>query len=111
MPRTRAKSRAPSVWLWVAMAAAAGALLLWYASSRENPGQTEGFRKFSNLTPFSKEQVWGAYRFSLANPGRVLNYIPCFCGCVYHGDTNNRDCYIDGFDGQGSPIFDPHAAG
>jgi len=85
------------------------ALLLW--PQGRGPAEAEAFRSFRNFTGFADEEVWTAYRFALANPGDILNYIPCSCGCVYHGDGNNRDCYINGFDPQGRPVWDPHAAG
>ncbi|MBI4234413.1 MAG: hypothetical protein HY686_08235 [Chloroflexi bacterium] len=71
----------------------------------------EPFRRFANQTSFSSGEVWEAYRFAVANPQDALNYIPCYCGCVHHGDSSNRECYIDGVDREGRPIFDSHAAG
>lgn len=93
--------------------ALAGALVLvaWQHSWGSTSAPLEPFRSFQNLTGFSNEEVWRAYRFGAANPGGVLNYIPCFCGCGAFGHTSNRDCYVSGFDGQGRPTFDLHAAG
>ena len=33
------------------------------------------------------------YRYAVANR-QVLQYIPCFCGCVNGGHTSNFDCYV-----------------
>ena len=33
------------------------------------------------------------YRYAAANHD-VLQYIPCFCGCVNGGHTSNFDCYV-----------------
>ena len=111
MPETKARSRASFLGALIVIVVAAGALALWYTNNRGGTGSVEGFQAFSNLTRFSDDQVWEAYRFAVANPSHVMDYTPCFCGCVSHGDTNKRDCYMDGFDGQGRLVFDPHAAG
>lgn len=33
------------------------------------------------------------YRYAASNHD-VLQYIPCFCGCVDGGHTSNFDCYV-----------------
>ena len=33
------------------------------------------------------------YRYAAANRA-VLQYIPCFCGCVDGGHASNFDCYV-----------------
>ena len=33
------------------------------------------------------------YHFAAANHD-VLQYIPCFCGCMNSGHTSNFDCYV-----------------
>ena len=33
------------------------------------------------------------YRYAVANKP-VLQYIPCFCGCVNGGHGSNYDCYV-----------------
>jgi uncharacterized protein with PCYCGC motif len=33
------------------------------------------------------------YRYAAANHD-VLQFIPCFCGCVASGHTSNFDCYV-----------------
>ncbi|MDQ2952751.1 MAG: hypothetical protein M3R54_10870 [Chloroflexota bacterium] len=33
------------------------------------------------------------YRFAIANRD-VLQYMPCFCGCVNAGHASNFDCYV-----------------
>ena len=46
------------------------------------------------------------YEFQLVN-GDLMKYIPCFCGCFMEdGHRNNRDCYIDTVNADGSVIFD-----
>ena len=111
MPSTKVAFAFPLRAALLVAVAAAVALTMWYVNIRGDVGPIEEFQSFGNHTSFSNGQVWEAYRFALANPGQVLDYIPCFCGCVAHGDTNNRDCYLDGFDSQSRPVFDPHAAG
>ena len=34
-----------------------------------------------------------AYRYAVANR-EVLQYMPCFCGCVDGGHASNWDCYV-----------------
>lgn len=87
------------------------ALTVWQQGRGSTSASLEPFRSFQNQTRFSNEEVWRAYRFGAANPGGVLNYIPCFCGCGAFGHTSNHDCYVKSVDGQGRPTFDPHAAG
>jgi len=33
------------------------------------------------------------YRYAVANRA-VLQWMPCFCGCVNGGHTSNFDCYV-----------------
>jgi protein-disulfide isomerase len=54
--------------------------------------------------------VQEAYRFALANPD-VLDVIPCYCGCGQVGHENNRMCYIQSENPDGSVVFDDHALG
>ena len=61
---------------------------------------------FGQLAPNVQE----AYRFALANPD-VLEVIPCYCGCGQVGHENNRMCYIQSEQDDGSVVFDDHALG
>ncbi|MBI4299381.1 MAG: hypothetical protein HY666_06445 [Chloroflexi bacterium] len=110
MPRVKSSPWNRRSSLIIASVAMLAVLLIWQYG--KSPGQREEeFVSFQNLTQFSDQEVRSAYRFAVANFPGLLSYMPCFCGCVYHGDTNNGDCYIDGFDGQGRLLFDPHAVG
>lgn len=55
-------------------------------------------------------EVQGAYRYAVAN-GDVLQYFPCYCGCVKGGHTSNKDCYIDEVRSDGSIVLDPMSFG
>lgn len=55
----------------------------------------------------SPSEVQEAYRFAVERPD-ILSFLPCYCGCVYHGDNSNWNCFIDGVDAQGTILFDPH---
>ncbi|MBI2165815.1 MAG: hypothetical protein HYU29_05365 [Chloroflexi bacterium] len=69
------------------------------------------YREFANWTSFSKEEVWEAYEFARANPGGVLDYMPCYCGCgIGHGHMNNWSCYIKDVKGDGMVEYESHAA-
>jgi len=50
-----------------------------------------------------------AYMYALSHP-HELEYLPCYCGCVNMGHTDNLDCYIAGTEDDGTVIWDPHAA-
>ena len=51
------------------------------------------------------QEVQEAYRFAVANPD-VLQYFPCYCGCVEDGHTSNKDCYIREQRPDGSVVLD-----
>jgi hypothetical protein len=55
-------------------------------------------------------EVQEAYRFAVANPD-VLQYMPCYCGCVNQGHTSNKDCYIDAIRADGLVVLDPISFG
>ncbi|MFQ5874459.1 MAG: PCYCGC motif-containing (lipo)protein [Dehalococcoidia bacterium] len=55
-------------------------------------------------------EVREVYRYALERPN-VLAYIPCYCGCENVGHGSSLDCFVDGFDSQGQPIFDSHGYG
>jgi hypothetical protein len=58
----------------------------------------------------SPADVQEAYRYALANPD-VLQYFPCFCGCVNQGHTSNKDCYIQQARPDGSFLLEPMSFG
>lgn len=46
------------------------------------------------------------YEFQLVN-GDLMKYMPCFCGCNMEDQhQNNRDCYIQAVNADGSVVFD-----
>ncbi len=55
-------------------------------------------------------EVQEAYRFAVAHPD-VLQYIPCYCGCVSHGHRSNWDCYVRETRADGSVVLDPMGFG
>ena len=55
-------------------------------------------------------QVQEAYRYAASRPD-VLQYIPCFCGCVAQGHTSVQDCYVAEFRSDGSVLLDPMSFG
>ncbi len=50
-------------------------------------------------------EVKEAYRFAVANP-QVLQYMPCYCGCVQDGHTSNKSCYVKEFRRDGTVVLD-----
>ena len=54
-----------------------------------NPAKDEWPEEFRQLPSATQD----LYRYAVANHD-VLQYIPCFCGCVNVGHTSNFDCYV-----------------
>ncbi len=50
-----------------------------------------------------------AYRYA-ADHGEILQYIPCFCGCVNIGHRHNADCYVAERPPGGRITFTSHGA-
>jgi hypothetical protein len=49
------------------------------------------------------------YDFQLVN-GDLMRYMPCFCGCGRtSGHRNNRDCYVQAVNADGTVVFDSMA--
>lgn len=49
------------------------------------------------------------YEFQILN-GPLMRYMPCFCGCQQEdGHRNNRDCYVEAVNPDGSVVFDTMA--
>jgi hypothetical protein len=54
-------------------------------------------------------EVQRLYEFQVTN-GALMRYMPCFCGCQsVDGHRNNRDCYIDRVNPDGTVVFDSMA--
>ncbi len=54
-----------------------------------DPAKDEWPEEFRQLPAATQD----LYRYAAANHA-VLQYIPCFCGCVNAGHTSNFDCYV-----------------
>lgn len=56
-----------------------------------------------------RPEVQGLYAFQVEN-GDLMRYMPCFCGCQWEdGHRNNRDCYVEAVNPDGSVVFDSMA--
>ena len=54
-------------------------------------------------------EIMDLYAFQVTN-GHIMRYMPCFCGCgMSDGHHNNRDCYIQAVNADGSVVFDAMA--
>lgn len=54
-------------------------------------------------------EVQHLYEFQVTN-GALMRFMPCFCGCgAEAGHRNNRDCYIEAVNPDGSVVFDAMA--
>jgi hypothetical protein len=54
-------------------------------------------------------EVKRLYEFQITN-GEVMRYMPCFCGCGQNdGHRNNRDCYVQQVNADGSVVLESMA--
>jgi len=54
-------------------------------------------------------EVRKLYEFQVQH-GEIMRYMPCFCGCGQSdGHRNNRDCYIQAVNPDGTVVFDSMA--
>ncbi len=56
------------------------------------------------------EYIQENYRYAVANQD-LLQWMPCFCGCVDMDHDNNFDCYVQEVRGDGSVLLDPMSFG
>lgn len=56
------------------------------------------------------EQTREAYRYAIDRPD-VLQWMPCFCGCVNDGHESNVDCFVRTRLTAGRVVLDPHGFG
>jgi hypothetical protein len=60
------------------------------------------------LVQFDPE-VRRLYEFQITH-GELMRWMPCFCGCGQSsGHRNNRDCYVQAVNADGSVVFDSMA--
>ena len=82
--------------LWLAL----GGLALWGCSP--SPGAPA---QLPDFVLQASAQTQEAYRYAAAHP-EVLQYMPCYCGCVNQGHTSNKDCFIKELRRDGSVVYD-----
>jgi len=58
----------------------------------------------------ASEQTREAYRYAIDRPD-VLQWMPCFCGCVNDGHKSNVDCFVRTRIAEGRVVLDPHGFG
>ena len=51
-----------------------------------------------------------AYRYAIDRPD-VLQWMPCFCGCVNDGHESNVDCFVRTRLAEGRVVLDAHGFG
>ena len=56
------------------------------------------------------EQTREAYRYAIDRPD-ILQWMPCFCGCVNDGHHSNVDCFVRTRLAEGRVVLDPHGFG
>ncbi|MCC6312462.1 MAG: hypothetical protein IT337_00510 [Thermomicrobiales bacterium] len=70
------------------------------------PGQDKWPQMFWDA-PTSVQET---YRYAVANQD-LLQWMPCFCGCVDQGHVSNADCYVEEMRDDGSVLLDPMSFG
>ena len=76
-----------------------GSLLAW-------PSEDRWPEIFYQAAPAVQE----TYRFAVANQD-LLQWMPCFCGCVDQGHMSNADCYVQEVRSDGSVLLDAMSFG
>ena len=74
-------------------------LLAWPAEDR--------WPEVFSQAPASVQDI---YRYAVANKN-LIQWMPCFCGCVEQGHTSNFDCYVKAERGDGSIVLDTMSFG
>ena len=54
------------------------------------------------------QDLHGVYAYAARNQ-RVLQHIPCYCGCVREGHRSSFNCFVSGFRADGTPIWTDHS--
>src|SRR3989442_171094 len=62
-----------------------------------------------DVSAATTRKIQRLYRYAVEH-GDELQYIPCFCGCYRFGHKSTRDCYVKGFNADGTLTFTSHAA-
>ena len=76
-----------------------GGAAWWLAAAddpvtRDNIGDQVQTRPRGQLPVFADSaDARALYKFAVEHP-EVLAFMPCVCGCVDHGHTSNRSCYV-----------------
>lgn len=78
-------------------------------SAAEEPNGDLSMVVWPDFVVASPPDVQDLYAFHVTS-GELMRYMPCFCGCsAGSGHHNNRDCYIQSVQPDGSVTFDPMA--
>jgi len=60
-----------------------------------------------SLVEQSSGRTKEAYQFAAERPD-ILEFLPCFCGCVTSGHKSNKDCFIKKMGQKGQVVYDQH---
>lgn len=78
----------------------------WYVSQRDSHAAGVTRDRYGDLVQtvevgqlpvFAREaggDVAEVYRFAASDEGKILEWVPCFCGCGNIGHQHNRHCYV-----------------
>jgi hypothetical protein len=105
-PKSAALRRRAPLTMVLAATVALVAGGVWYATraggapggvSRDRHGDLVQTVSAGQLPAFAQQAgaaVAEVYRFAASEDGKVLEWMPCYCGCGGIGHQHNRHCYI-----------------
>jgi hypothetical protein len=78
-------------------------------SAAEEPNAELSKIVWPSFVSAAKPEIRTLYEFQLTH-GELMRYIPCYCGCGRTaGHKNNRDCYVQKVNPDGSAVLDSMA--
>ncbi len=120
-PSAHRRRAAFAALLTAALAVAAGGV--WYVGragqtmpagvTRDRYGDLVQTVRAGGVPAFARRRgadVSEVYRFAASEDGKILEWMPCYCGCGGIGHQHNRHCYIKRA-AAGTVTFTSHGAG
>ncbi len=101
--RLRFRGRNPFLWVGLTILALGVVAFAYVGGFRARAEDDPALPDFVLRAPLPVREV---YTYALNHP-EVLQYMPCYCGCVNAGHTSNLDCFIDQRLADGSVTYDP----
>ena len=94
--------RNPYFWVGLTILALGLVAFAYVGVFRALTGNDAALPDFVLRAPLPVQEL---YAYAFEHP-EVLQYMPCYCGCVSAGHTSNLDCFIDQRLADGSVTYD-----